>query len=694
MVQHLLLMAVAPPLLWIGAPLLPLLRGLPTPVRRYWLAPFFRWPALRSCWERLTHPAAAWTLFIAATWIWHIPQLYELALRSDPWHYLQHACFLGTGLLFWHPVVQPYPSRPRVSRWVLLPYLLAADMQNTVLSALFAFSDRVIYPHYGAMPRLWGLTALDDQAAAGVIMWVPGSLIYLVPLAFIAPRLVFGNPSHPRRIEQTAKRYNRIALTLAGPATVPTAATPHGDLLRRPLVGSFLHWRHARTALQIPLFVLAAAVIVDGLTGPQVAPLNLAGVLPWVHWRGLIVLGLLVAGNVFCLACPFTLPRRAARRWLPEGRAWPRWLRNKWPAVGLLLVFFWAYETFSLWASPWRTAWIALAYFAAAFVIDGFFRGAAFCKYLCPIGQFHFVQSLVSPLEVRVRDAGHCRSCTTKDCIRGGDGVPGCELHLFLPRKAGNMDCTFCLDCVHACPHDNVMIAPVVPSADVQTDPHRSGVGRLSRRYDIAALVVVLVFAAFANAAGMVQPVLDWQRQFASVFGCTSARPVVTVCLLAELLLLPALLVGGAAALGRWWAHDARQWYEIAARFAYALVPLGFGMWLAHYSFHLLTSAGAAVPAFQRFAADWGLAGREMVELSGTCCARAAPWLLRLEILVLDFGLLLSLYSGYCIALAHRRAVGPALRLFAPWAALMALLFAVGIWILFQPMEMRGMVSG
>src|SRR5262249_31536405 len=147
-------------------------------------------------------------------------------------------------------------------------------------------------------------------------------------------------------------------------------------------------------------------VIYDGLSGPAVSPMNLAGVLPWIHWRGLVILGLLAVGNVFCMACPFVLPRTLARRLLPrQSRSWPRWLRNKWLSVCLLIVFLWAYEALALWDSPWWTAWLALGYFVTAFVVDVLFRGAAFCKYVCPIGQFNFVQSLVSPLEVKVRDA-------------------------------------------------------------------------------------------------------------------------------------------------------------------------------------------------------------------------------------------------------------------------------------------------
>ena len=132
---------------------------------------------------------------------------------------------------------------------------------------------------------------------------------------------------------------------------------------------------------------------------------------PSPHWRGLVVISLLAAGNFFCMACPFTLARDFGRRWLPARWHWPKRLRSKWLAAVLLAVYLWAYEAFSLWDSPWWTAWIVIGYFAASFVIDGLFRGASFCKYVCPIGQFNFAQSLVSPLEVKVRNADVCRAC-------------------------------------------------------------------------------------------------------------------------------------------------------------------------------------------------------------------------------------------------------------------------------------------
>ncbi len=680
MLQHLLLMMAVPPLLWLGEPMLPLLRGLPQPVRTYWVTPVLRWPTLRALFSRLTHPAMALTLFVAATWLWHAPVAYELALRSDSWHYLQHVCFLFAGLLFWYPVVRPFPAHPRWSLWLLLPYLILADVQNTILSALLTFSDHVLYPYYLQIPRLGRLTALDDQAAAGVLMWVPGSIAFLVPLFAIGARLLYG------RGTSAASRPKTVPVSLPLLQSLPPAnfrALSLGfDLLRVPLIGRFLQWRHARLAMQAPLGALAGVLIFDGLRGPQVGAMNLAGVLPWIHWRGLLIVCLLTAGNFFCTACPFLLPRTLARRWLPKGRHWPRRLRSKWLAVVLIVLFLWAYEAFSLWDSPWWTAWIALAYFAAAFVVDGFFRDAAFCKYVCPIGQFNFVQSLVSPLEVKVRDTSVCASCRTKDCIRGRDGIPGCELHLFQPRKTGNMDCTFCLDCVHSCPHENIGILARPPASELG-----HGVGN---RPDLAVLVVIVVFGAFVNAAGMVAPVLTWRDGLASLLGQPSPLLATSLFFVFGLLVLPLAAVGAASALSRRWGRFAASWSEVTTRYAYALVPLGFSMWLAHYSFHLLTSYDTVVPAVQRFALDRGWPALGSPHWVAGCCRQVADWLPRLEVVFLDLGLLLSLYTGYRISLSQSPPLSRAFWALAPWALLIVLLFATGIWLIFQPMQMRG----
>ena len=480
------------------------------------------------------------------------------------------------------------------------------------------------------------------------------------------------------------------------PVLAPGRKGPRGDLTRVPLLGRFLRWKHARTALQIPLLLLAAIIVVDGLFGPQMAPQNAAGVAPWVQWRGFVVLALLVVGNLFCMACPFMLPRRLAKRLLPGDRSWPVRLKGKWLALGLLVVFFWAYEGLDLWDSPWLTAWVVLAYFAAAFVIDGFFKGAAFCKHVCPIGSFNFVNSLASPGAVTVRDADVCAACETKDCIRGRHDSAGrlvqsgCELWLYQPRKVGNMDCTFCLDCIQACPHDNVGIIARVPGRELVADPLRSGIGRFGDRLDIAALALVVVFGAFVNAGGMIAPTVRVQHGLAAALGTHSEPVIWTVFLVLALLAAPAAIVGLTAWASQRLAGAGIATRDVVARFALGLVPLGFGMWLAHYAFHFLAGGLSLVPVLQRGARDVGVdLGTPDWSMAGLV---PEGWLVPLELLFIEAGLLGSILVSYYIARSTFETAKGARRGFVPWALLAVALAALGAWIMTQPMSMRGMM--
>jgi ferredoxin len=469
------------------------------------------------------------------------------------------------------------------------------------------------------------------------------------------------------------------------------------DLLAWPVIGRFLRWRHARAALQVPLLVVAGLLIFDGLFGPQLAPKNLATVGVWLHYRGLVVLALLAAGNLFCMACPFMLPRRFGRwlreRWLAGGRLAPALLRSKWPAVILLVLFFYSYEYFALWASPWLTAWIAVGYFVAGFAVDTVFRGATFCKRICPLGQFNFLGSLVSPLEIAVRRPGTCAACRTRDCIqtRSATRARGCELALFQPRKVGNMDCTFCLDCVHACPHDNIGLIGRLPTAELWRDPFRSGVGRFSQRRDLAALVVVLTFGAFVNALAMIRPIYDLQGWLP---GFTARAPWLGLVFLIGLGVLPVTLLSAAGFVSRVLGGETgvTVWANVR-RYLFALAPLAFGMWLAHYAFHFLTGALTIAPVVQSFLADLGVSGVQ--PRWGWGALVPADWLFPIEAFFLYLGAFGSAVAVFQIARRHigegspearRRVVGAAL----PWLALCLLLLAAGLWIMTQPMEMRG----
>jgi cytochrome c oxidase assembly factor CtaG len=184
MTQHQLLMMGAPPLLWLGAPLAPILCGLPRGIRRA-VAAGLAAPTVRLIARAIEHPATGWVSFAIAFWAWHTPWLYDLALRSHGWHHVEHACFFATAMLFWRPVILARPARSPWPRWTMIPYLLLADLQNTVLAAILTFTDRVIYPAYATIPRAGTISGLDDQSIAGVIMWVSGSLIFLLAMVWL-----------------------------------------------------------------------------------------------------------------------------------------------------------------------------------------------------------------------------------------------------------------------------------------------------------------------------------------------------------------------------------------------------------------------------------------------------------------------------------------------------------------------------
>jgi ferredoxin len=438
-----------------------------------------------------------------------------------------------------------------------------------------------------------------------------------------------------------------------------------------------------RFVLQLLLLAVAGVVVVHGFVGPQIAPRNTATVLTWVHYRGLLIGALLAIGNLFCTACPMILVRDAGRKvWHPAWR-WPRWLRSKWPAIILFAAVLFAYERFGLWQLPMATASLVLAYFAAALVIDVLFSGATFCKHLCPIGQFNFIASTVSPKELQPRSLDVCRACTTVDCIKGRRAKPvvdstpvilqrGCELALFMPTKVGNLDCTLCGDCVRACPHDNIVLAPRVPGAELLDTRRRSGIGRLVHRPDIAALVLVFTFGAVVNALAMTDA--GHMLGLNTLFGAgLIAAPVVATLL--------------ATILSRMAAHRPQRFRHTATTYAVTLAPLGVGIWAAHYGFHFLTGIWTAIPVVQSAAID----------LSGAALLGEPLW----QWVGLPSGVVFPVQIGFVtvgaagsLALAHgvsvRDAPARAGAATVPWAALVVTLAATAVWILDQPMAMRG----
>jgi putative membrane protein len=198
MVDHVLLMAVAPPLILLGASFRSLIQALPQRLVHEASVGILSWSPMRQLGQPLGrafgNPIFCWLAAVIALLGWHLPAAFELAMRSNAWHAFEYACFFGTGLLFWWPVIQPWPSVVQSSRWSTVLYLFFATFPCDMLSAFLTFCDRVVYPCYLSGNRQSTISALQDQEYAGALMWVCVTFIYLLPAVVITTKLL----SHSR----------------------------------------------------------------------------------------------------------------------------------------------------------------------------------------------------------------------------------------------------------------------------------------------------------------------------------------------------------------------------------------------------------------------------------------------------------------------------------------------------------------
>jgi len=205
MIQHLLLMTVAPVLLLLGEPLLAFWHGLPR-FGKVTLGPLLQRPVVQRFAWMLSRPALCWTVSALTLMGWHVPELFTMAMHSEAWHSVEQASFLVAGFLFWWPVVQPWPSVSTGPQWSTLLYLFLATLPCDILSGFLVFSERVAYPVYLSMPRHFGFSAMEDQQCAAALMWTLVTLIYLVPAAILSTRLLSQRSFHPADAVQSELR--------------------------------------------------------------------------------------------------------------------------------------------------------------------------------------------------------------------------------------------------------------------------------------------------------------------------------------------------------------------------------------------------------------------------------------------------------------------------------------------------------
>jgi putative membrane protein len=172
MVQHLILTLIVPPLLIHGTP-----GGM--------LRPTLRVRAIGALARWVTKPAICFVLFNVTIAAWHLPPLYNLAMRHHDVHIAQHLMFLVTSVIMWWPFLSPLPELPRLSYPGQMLYCFLMSLPMSVVAIYVALADHVLYPAYASAPRIWGISPLEDQQIGGLIMWIPGGLFFYVVMTFV-----------------------------------------------------------------------------------------------------------------------------------------------------------------------------------------------------------------------------------------------------------------------------------------------------------------------------------------------------------------------------------------------------------------------------------------------------------------------------------------------------------------------------
>lgn len=182
MIQHLLLFAVAAPLVMAGSPITLAIRASSPSFRRKVLLPVLRSKPV----EAITFPPITWVLFAAVLWLTHVTAIFDIALRNDVVHEGEHAMYLFTACLFWWPVIGRDPSRWKLGYPAKLLYLFLGMPSMTFLGLMLVNAGTVIYPTYATIARDWGPDPVTDQQLAGFLMWVVGGLFFLGALLVVA----------------------------------------------------------------------------------------------------------------------------------------------------------------------------------------------------------------------------------------------------------------------------------------------------------------------------------------------------------------------------------------------------------------------------------------------------------------------------------------------------------------------------
>jgi polyferredoxin/YHS domain-containing protein len=455
--------------------------------------------------------------------------------------------------------------------------------------------------------------------------------------------------------------------------------------LRRALLHPF-----ARFGIQAVSAALFMLIIGAGLFGNQLPSKNIAPLLTWTIWWGGLILLILYAGKLWCYMCPWDAIAGWAESLQFWGRKrgglsleikWPKRMRNIWPATILFVGLTWVEIGFGVTMQPRATAWLGLAMVSMAFMSAFIFDRKSFCRYGCLVGRISGLYAMFSPIEVRVKDKGVCRSCQTHSCYSGNEQGEPCPTFQYLGTMDRNTYCISCMECLKSCEQENVALN-LRPWGEDLSQTFRP-------RQDEAYLALVLLTLTGFHGLTMTGM---WQEILQSIQYTLGTGVVLAFTLgMMACMVAPVVIYGGLVGFS-WFAggRDAVGYRDYFIRYAYALLPIALFYHLAHNSEHLLMEGQKIVALISDpFGLSWNLFGTAHWTL---------PPLINLSTLwVLQVGLVVTGHI-YSLWIARNTAQGffpdsrAALRSQLPMLAAMILFSTVSLWLLKQPMEMR--VSG
>ncbi len=456
------------------------------------------------------------------------------------------------------------------------------------------------------------------------------------------------------------------------------------DLLAIGTVRALVKKPWFQLLLQAPIVLIFAALTVAGLAGSTYT--NIAPVFTWTIWWGLLVFIVLVAGKAFCMVCPwdaiagFVQRGSLFRRRTPArtmNLPWPRWARNIYPATILFIGLTWLELGFGVTRHAQATAVLGLLMLALVVGSAVVFERRAFCRYGCLVGRISGLYAMFAPVELRRRDAGVCKSCSTIDCVRGNELAMACPTFERPHALKRNTYCTLCTECVRACPHDNMGLS----IRAFGTDLAREGTFRKDEAYLAIVLLALTSFHGLTMTPTWYS-CTDWIQSLVPVGYKSAFSILMTACIVA-----PAAAFWAIAWLGDRLTAERRGTLMLFRAFAFSLVPIALFYHVAHNVMHFFREAQYLIPSLSDpLGFGWDLFGTAS-QTYEPLLSLDAVWLLQLALVLTGhiFGILFS--ERIARKLFDRKRDVRLAQL--PIQVVMILFSLYSLWLIHQPMEMR-----